>query len=42
MHKLGIKGTSTTYTAESEIHLVSPTFLPSNIKEALNQIHSGY
>ena len=41
MHKLAIKGTSTAYTAESEIHLVFPTFLPSNVKEALNQIHSG-
>lgn len=35
MHKLAVKGTSTASTSGSEIYLISPTFLPSDIKASI-------
>lgn len=41
MCTLAMKDTSITYKSESEIHHISPTFLPSNIMQALNQTLAG-
>lgn len=38
---LAMKDTSITYKSEGEIHRISPTFLPSNIMQALNQTLAG-